>query len=594
MATLTSSEYWDDRTSSIMKSLDKLDAKESQKLFSYYMDTSMKIGDKVMGIYEKYADENGLTYEQARQAITKRDLTNYAKEAAEYRRSVVKDPELLKRLNANKLSADANVLELLQANIHFEMAKATKHYQDDFESYLKNVTNYSSKRIAEGYTQPTLNKAGVEAVIKSKWFGGNYSSRLWKNGDAMAEQLQHTLLDGFTYGRNPKVMAKDMRRFVRGANNDMKKMKYVTERLVRTESAYVANMAILDRYKHDGVEKYEFLAHIDKRTSNICRSMNHEEYSIKKYAPGVNAPPMHAHCRSRIAPADSELSKYDKYLNPNKKPQGAKTKPKSTPKAKTPTTNPFKDRVDAMDLSKASKDDIISLGKDFNNKYHVDKMLGDKAKLKETFGEVVDMGGEIPKTTWWKSSKAAVKKQLNEAFSNYPKHWVDYITNNNDKLLAGQTGRGFFMSEISDAKARHYLKGASAGDGVSIYVSPGRVTTPYHEIGHLVDHYNSDLVRIEKEFVESRTKNEQPTEMKWLFPGWGYRVGERTLKDNFITPYIGKTYDDATEVLSIGLESIFEPGMGQAQSAADGETIYKKITDDPEYLNLVIGLLLKG
>jgi len=66
-------------------------------------------------------------------------------------------------------------------------------------------------------------------------------------------------------------------------------------------------------------------------------------------------------------------------------------------------------------------------------------------------------------------------------------------------------------------------------------------------------------------------------------------------KDNFINPYIGKEYPKGTEVLSIGLESLFEPGKGQLKSIGkDGKNKYVKINEDEEYLNLILGLLLKG
>ncbi|MFA6718615.1 MAG: hypothetical protein WCS15_06015, partial [Prevotella sp.] len=139
-----------------------------------------------------------------------------------------------------------------------------------------------------------------------------------------------------------------------------------------------------------------------------------------------------------------------------------------------------------------------------------------------------------------------------------------------------------------------YLPGAKYGDGVSIYSSGVRETTPYHEIGHMVDHFNPDLVRIEKEFVASRTKGEDATRLNNIFPGFGYRLSETTKKDDFINPYIGKEYKNATEVLSIGLESVFEPGKGQLKSVTNGDYVYKLITDDPEYFNLIIGLILKG
>ena len=74
-----------------------------------------------------------------------------------------------------------------------------------------------------------------------------------------------------------------------------------------------------------------------------------------------------------------------------------------------------------------------------------------------------------------------------------------------------------------------------------------------------------------------------------------YEAREVTLKDNFISPYIGKEYRNATEVLSMGLESIFEPQNGHVKRyLGNGDYEMAKITDDKEYLNLIIGIILKG
>ena len=66
-----------------------------------------------------------------------------------------------------------------------------------------------------------------------------------------------------------------------------------------------------------------------------------------------------------------------------------------------------------------------------------------------------------------------------------------------------------------------------------------------------------------------------------------------TKADNFISPYIGKE-TAGSEVLSMGLESLFEPQIGQEQKIINGKIVYKKITDDEEYLHLIVGLILKA
>ena len=127
----------------------------------------------------------------------------------------------------------------------------------------------------------------------------------------------------------------------------------------------------------------------------------------------------------------------------------------------------------------------------------------------------------------------------------------------------------------------------------SIYSTGKRKTTAWHEIGHFVEEHNKDTLRISKEFVARKTKGEREVRLNEIFPGFGYKDNEVTLKDDFISPYIGKQYSDASEVLSIGLESIFEPGEGQLKSISK-EYNFVKITEDEEYFNLILGMLLKG
>ena len=79
------------------------------------------------------------------------------------------------------------------------------------------------------------------------------------------------------------------------------------EAIVRTDGTAVVNNATLQRYKEFGLTKYQFQAHIDSRTTEICKSQNGKVYDIEDYTPGINAPPMHVNCRSVITPSDEEL-----------------------------------------------------------------------------------------------------------------------------------------------------------------------------------------------------------------------------------------------------------------------------------------------
>ena len=46
------------------------------------------------------------------------------------------------------------------------------------------------------------------------------------------------------------------------------------------------------------VDKYQFLATLDNRTSEICQSLDGKIFDLKDRVVGVNASPMHVSCRS--------------------------------------------------------------------------------------------------------------------------------------------------------------------------------------------------------------------------------------------------------------------------------------------------------
>ena len=74
------------------------------------------------------------------------------------------------------------------------------------------------------------------------------------------------------------------------------------QRLVRTESNYCTNQAELRGYAAAGIEKYEYSALEDNRTSDICKALDGKVFDIKDAVVGVNYPPMHPFCRSSTVP----------------------------------------------------------------------------------------------------------------------------------------------------------------------------------------------------------------------------------------------------------------------------------------------------
>ncbi|WP_260156362.1 minor capsid protein [Leuconostoc citreum] len=303
-------DYWKKRTHDIMDLLDVKDQDLTSALLKEYQSALNDVVHKIDDFYDKYAQDNTLSYADAMKRIRKTDLSDYVKRANAYRESNKDNPELLKRLNAQYMTSKVSRLELLKLEIEFRILQASNQQVGSFTEYLAKESAYIYGALAVGNAIKTLNNAEIDTILSFEWSGANYSQRIWRNNDVLANKLKDVLVKAAINGSNPRVTAKNLRDIFGGTKPN-------TERIVRTESTYVANTTTAKRYKDMGVESYEFVASLDNRTSSICRSLNGDTFKMSEFSPGTNAPSMHPNCRSTIAPSSDELTKYNKYLDPD-------------------------------------------------------------------------------------------------------------------------------------------------------------------------------------------------------------------------------------------------------------------------------------
>lgn len=303
-------DYWKKRTQDIMDLLDVKDKVLTADVLKEYKAASDDIARKIDDFYEKYAQDNTLSYADAMKRIRQTDLSDYVKRANAYRESNKDNPELLKRLNAQYMTSKISRLELLKLEIDFRVLQASNVQVGSFTDYLAKESAYVYGALAVGNVIKTLNNAEIDTILSFEWSGANYSERIWRDNDVLANKLKDVLVKAAINGSNPRVTAQKLQDVFDGT-------KANTERLVRTESTYVANATTAKRYESYGVQTYEFVATLDNRTSSICRSLNGDTFKMSEFSPGTNAPSMHPNCRSTIAPASDELTKYNKYLDPD-------------------------------------------------------------------------------------------------------------------------------------------------------------------------------------------------------------------------------------------------------------------------------------
>lgn len=191
------------------------------------------------------------------------------------------------RLQEKLRSLGSNEVELLTKMLE-------RNYRDSYNLTSKLLEDMG---LVKPNTVPIDQSEAVKEVLNSVWCsdGKHWSDRIWDHKARLTNKIEQGLIDCVARGASKDVLVGEIK-------EDFNTGFFNADRLVRTELTYVQNQAAANRYKDAGIKKYEFLAEIDGRTSNICKSLDGKVFKFTDMTVGVNMPPCHPFCRSTIVP----------------------------------------------------------------------------------------------------------------------------------------------------------------------------------------------------------------------------------------------------------------------------------------------------
>lgn len=300
------SKYWEERAVNAELQSERSVLDFESKLLEAYEIALASIRKEIEAFYGRYAKDNKIPYAEVRRRLTNPEYKNFNTLLKEWLRVCeelklnVDYSEYLKKLSARIYLTR---LEALEANIryHIEVLKAKQHdmmeklaYDNYMVMYYQSYFNLAQNLGIDIAFYP-IDHTGIMNAIKSKWDRQNFSSRIWNDRDALIKSLSVILPQSFSRGFNANKLG-DM------ISKEMGTSKNRGRALARTEINYLCNQATLEMYKKAGIEKYEFLATLDTRTSDICRDMDGYIGKVSEAKVNVNYPPMHVNCRSTTVP----------------------------------------------------------------------------------------------------------------------------------------------------------------------------------------------------------------------------------------------------------------------------------------------------
>lgn len=155
------------------------------------------------------------------------------------------------------------------------------------EAFIKKYIDTSKDVCLElGVSFTDIPTLFVKEVISQNWSGLTFSERIWDgHRRKLASDIKEALKAGLIRGDSIRDISRVIQKKWNTSLNN-------ASRLVRTEMNWVMNQAHINNYKDNGIKEYQFLAFIDNRTSDICKSRDGEVISVDEAKAGVNLPPL--------------------------------------------------------------------------------------------------------------------------------------------------------------------------------------------------------------------------------------------------------------------------------------------------------------
>lgn len=294
--------YWEKRSTAMMQQYEKYTAKTIDRLIQIYNQTNKNIEKEIRTIYRNYAKDGVFSKEALNKMLNQHETEAYYKNLLstinQIENSDIKR-RLLVKYNAPAYSFRISRLEALKETVNTELKRLASIEEKVTKSTYKNIiedgyyrTIYEiQKGLGIGFSFADIDTKTINLMLTEKWYKkANYSARVWNNRDKLSEYISTNILSENLAG---KTIEKTARELSDALNVGM----HQATRLVRTESNHFANESEMLSYEECEIEKYRFIATLDKVTCEHCGKLDNQVFDIKDRKTGKNYPPIHPNDR---------------------------------------------------------------------------------------------------------------------------------------------------------------------------------------------------------------------------------------------------------------------------------------------------------
>ena len=301
-------EYWQKRFSAVEEMRNKRGRLTVDQIAPHFDRAQAAIDKEICVWYQRFADNNGISLAEAKKLLRQNELDELKWDIEEYIKRGQENTvsqKWLKELENASAKFHISRLEALKLRTQnaaenafaAEQNRLTERLMDTWKEDYYHTAFEVQKGFSLGFDVAQVDENRVNKLLDTPWTadGQTFSDRIWKSKAQLLDSVSSELTQMCILGKAPDDA-------IAAIAKRMNVAKSQAGRLVMTENAYFGSVAQQQCYQDLDVERYQIVATLDSRTSDICRHLDGKVFDMKDYEPGVTAPPFHVYCRSCTVP----------------------------------------------------------------------------------------------------------------------------------------------------------------------------------------------------------------------------------------------------------------------------------------------------
>lgn len=283
----------------------KREEKLERQLIRMYRKMFEEMERDIFEVFEKYATNNKLTYQDAIKNLTSKEFASWKMDVSEYMKEIEETGDDMLKIELETLLAKRKISRLeqlsykLKKRLHYCFEYTNKQVEELLEKSVMESYEDTSKNLIKAYQFEIGLKPDEDMifeVLNTPWSGAKFSDLIINHSRKLEGVIKNELTKGFYQGKSSQHICKVLEGKIDKSRKEIMKV-------VRTERTFCQNEIQRRKYKEVGFNYYKYKAKPEqKRTCNDCAEKHNKLFKLDEAEVGENFPPLHTNCRCSTVP----------------------------------------------------------------------------------------------------------------------------------------------------------------------------------------------------------------------------------------------------------------------------------------------------